>query len=67
MNTLEEKIMARGTEIRAILVEMEYKAAENDLPEFIDNIYHSPKSLGPPFKDSFNNSFNKGWGNYGKS
>jgi len=48
------------------LAEIEAEAITNDLSDFALRI-RAGGGQGPEFKDHFNNSFNKGFGNYGKS
>jgi hypothetical protein len=71
MNSLEKAIKADGLKIKSLIAKLEEKATENDLGDFVQRINPSVAPSAPNikynFKDSFGNTFNKGWGNYGKS
>ncbi len=71
MNSTEANIRTNGLKIRHRLTTIEEQAKENHLDDFVHRINGCVTSTldGPreDFKDHFNNSWDKGWQNYGKA
>lgn len=71
MNSLENSIKANSFKIKSLVAEIEERATENNLDDFVQKINPSLAPSSPDVKYNFNDAHNKswdnGWGNYGKS